>query len=85
MKHSSGIQKIPMRKEKISQLVEKLEVRQEVGPDKMSGHNLKECRKELSGPITDLKIRLFNTGKCKTGGKELISHQYIKVKTKRNH
>ncbi len=60
---TQGIHEIEVTKEMVLKLLKKLEIRKAIGPNGVSGHVLKECSDQLSGPITDIIKCSLNTGR----------------------
>lgn len=48
----------------------------------MLGHNLKVCRLQMRGPISDVIKYSLTRGKYQKNGIEWTSHQYIRVEIK---
>ena len=58
-----GLQNIVMHKQKISRMLERVDVRKAVGPDGVSGWTLRECRKQLIDPIQDVIYNKIQIGR----------------------
>ena len=62
-RESTELWEIKVSRHEIKELLKNLEERKTIGPDRISGHVLKECREQLIKPICDIIESSVKQGK----------------------